>query len=67
MEALNGTLRAAKRQKVVGFEKELLMMPSDKDVAVTLLKEKDIVVSLSIHWSRNNSSFLTLNFTSRRI
>ncbi|KAH0586808.1 hypothetical protein H2248_005656 [Termitomyces sp. 'cryptogamus'] len=39
LEALNGTLRAAKRQKKVAFEAELLMMPRDKDVPVTLLKD----------------------------
>ncbi|KNZ80815.1 Costars family protein like protein [Termitomyces sp. J132] len=45
LEALNGTLRAAKRQKkasfgqIVAFEAELLMMPRDKDVPVTLLKD----------------------------
>jgi len=39
LEALNGTLRAAKRQKKVTFDAELLMMPKDKDVQVTLLEE----------------------------
>lgn len=39
MEALNGTLRSAKRQKKVGFAKELLMMPNDKDEQVVLLSE----------------------------
>ncbi|KAJ7576722.1 costars domain-containing protein [Mycena floridula] len=34
LEALNGTLRAAKRQKKVAFDAELLMMPKDKDVVV---------------------------------
>ncbi|KAL8277166.1 hypothetical protein RQP46_010414 [Phenoliferia psychrophenolica] len=34
LEALNGTLRAAKRQKKVAFAAELLMMPKDKDVQV---------------------------------
>ncbi|KAF8959543.1 costars domain-containing protein [Flammula alnicola] len=38
LEALNGTLRAAKRQKKVAFEAELLMMPRDKDVHVVLLE-----------------------------
>ncbi|GAA5846800.1 hypothetical protein JCM3766R1_006316 [Sporobolomyces carnicolor] len=37
LEALNGTLRAAKRQKKVDYAAELLMMPKDKDVLVTLL------------------------------
>jgi len=39
LEALNGTLRAAKRQKKVTFNAELLMMPKDKDVQVVLLEE----------------------------
>ncbi|TFL05624.1 costars domain-containing protein [Pterulicium gracile] len=34
LEALNGTLRSAKRQKLVAFDQELLMMPRDKDVQV---------------------------------
>jgi len=38
LEALNGTLRAAKRQKKVVFDAELLMMPKDKDVQVILLE-----------------------------
>ncbi|KAE9408453.1 hypothetical protein BT96DRAFT_808209 [Gymnopus androsaceus JB14] len=38
VEALNGTLRAAKRQKKVAFDAELLMMPKDKDVQVVLLE-----------------------------
>ncbi|KAE9408418.1 hypothetical protein BT96DRAFT_985749 [Gymnopus androsaceus JB14] len=38
LEALNGTLRAAKRQKKVAFDAELLMMPKDKDVQVVLLE-----------------------------
>ncbi|KAF8890410.1 costars domain-containing protein, partial [Infundibulicybe gibba] len=38
LEALNGTLRAAKRQKKVSFDAELLMMPKDKDVQVVLLE-----------------------------
>ncbi|KAF9474612.1 hypothetical protein BDN70DRAFT_815398 [Pholiota conissans] len=38
LEALNGTLRAAKRQKKVAFDAELLMMPRDKDVQVVLLE-----------------------------
>ncbi|KAF8189658.1 costars domain-containing protein [Pholiota molesta] len=38
LEALNGTLRAAKRQKKVSFDAELLMMPRDKDVHVVLLE-----------------------------
>ncbi|KJA16100.1 hypothetical protein HYPSUDRAFT_148201, partial [Hypholoma sublateritium FD-334 SS-4] len=38
LEALNGTLRAAKRQKKVSFDAELLMMPKDKDVHVVLLE-----------------------------
>ncbi|KAF5373207.1 hypothetical protein D9757_010543 [Collybiopsis confluens] len=38
LEALNGTLRAAKKQKKVAFEKELLMMPNDRDVQVVLLE-----------------------------
>jgi len=37
LEALNGTLRAAKRQKKVAFNAELLMMPKDKDVQVIWL------------------------------
>ncbi|TFK64029.1 hypothetical protein BDN72DRAFT_963512 [Pluteus cervinus] len=37
LEALNGTLRAAKRQKKVAFDAELLMMPRDKDVQVVLI------------------------------
>ncbi|GAA5955860.1 hypothetical protein JCM3765_000020 [Sporobolomyces pararoseus] len=39
LEALNGTLRAAKRQKKVAYDAELLMMPKDKEVLVTLLQE----------------------------
>ncbi|KAJ3909702.1 costars domain-containing protein [Lentinula edodes] len=39
LEALNGTLRAAKRQKKVAFDAELLMMPKDKDVQVVLLED----------------------------
>ncbi|BGP56803.1 hypothetical protein JCM8202v2_004434 [Rhodotorula sphaerocarpa] len=39
LEALNGTLRAAKRQKKVTFEGELLMMPKDKDTLVVLLED----------------------------
>ncbi|KAK0231594.1 costars domain-containing protein [Armillaria fumosa] len=39
LEALNGTLRAAKRQKKISFDGELLMMPRDKDVQVVLLEE----------------------------
>ncbi|KAF9460961.1 costars domain-containing protein [Collybia nuda] len=39
LEALNGTLRAAKRQKKVTFDAELMMMPKDKDVQVVLLDE----------------------------
>ncbi|KAJ3569522.1 hypothetical protein NP233_g4989 [Leucocoprinus birnbaumii] len=38
-EALNGTLRSAKKQKKVAFDKELLMLPGDKDVPVVLLEE----------------------------
>ena len=38
VEALNGTLRAAKRQKKVTFAGELLMHPKDKDVQVVLLQ-----------------------------
>ncbi|KAJ7472380.1 costars domain-containing protein, partial [Mycena galericulata] len=38
LEALNGTLRAAKRQKKVAFDAEILMMPKDKDVQVVLLE-----------------------------
>ncbi|KAJ7039449.1 hypothetical protein C8F04DRAFT_950011, partial [Mycena alexandri] len=45
LEALNGTLRAAKRQKKAGltliavaFDAEILMMPKDKDVQVVLLE-----------------------------
>ncbi|KAF9440092.1 hypothetical protein P691DRAFT_803575 [Macrolepiota fuliginosa MF-IS2] len=38
LEALNGTLRSAKRQKKVTFDAELLMMPRDKDVQVVLLE-----------------------------
>ncbi|GAA5942802.1 costars family protein [Sporobolomyces koalae] len=41
LEALNGTLRAAKRQKKVAYDAELLMMPKDKDVLVTLLIDSD--------------------------
>ncbi|BGP17934.1 hypothetical protein JCM10213_003942 [Rhodosporidiobolus nylandii] len=37
LEALNGTLRAAKRQKKISFPGELLMMPKDKDTLITLL------------------------------
>ena len=37
VEALNGTLRSAKRQKLITFEAELLMMPRDKDAIVKLL------------------------------
>ncbi|GAA5980530.1 hypothetical protein JCM5350_004336 [Sporobolomyces pararoseus] len=39
LEALNGTLRAAKRQKKVAYDAELLMMPKDKEVLVTLLED----------------------------
>ncbi|KAJ7250420.1 costars domain-containing protein [Mycena rebaudengoi] len=39
LEALNGTLRSAKRQKKVAFDAEILMMPKDKDVQVILLEE----------------------------
>ncbi|KIJ96469.1 hypothetical protein K443DRAFT_682322 [Laccaria amethystina LaAM-08-1] len=39
LEALNGTLRAAKRQKKVAFDAELLMMPKDKAVQVILLED----------------------------
>ncbi|GAA5913587.1 costars family protein [Sporobolomyces salmoneus] len=39
LEALNGTLRAAKRQKKVAYDAELLMMPKDKDTLVTLLED----------------------------
>ncbi|KAI5475601.1 hypothetical protein MNV49_001111 [Pseudohyphozyma bogoriensis] len=39
LEALNGTLRAAKRQKKVAFDAELLMMPKDKDVVVVWIGE----------------------------
>ncbi|CAK5276215.1 unnamed protein product [Mycena citricolor] len=38
LEALNGTLRAAKRQKKVMFQGEILMMPKDKDVQVVWLE-----------------------------
>ncbi|GAA5991244.1 hypothetical protein JCM11641_004032 [Rhodosporidiobolus odoratus] len=38
LEALNGTLRAAKRQKQITFDGELLMMPKDKDVPIVLLE-----------------------------
>ncbi|KAK0205821.1 costars domain-containing protein [Desarmillaria ectypa] len=38
LEALNGTLRAAKRQKKIAFDGELLMMPRDKSVQVVLLE-----------------------------
>ncbi|KAF8905754.1 costars domain-containing protein [Gymnopilus junonius] len=38
LEALNGTLRAAKKQKKVAFDAELLMMPKDKDVQIILLE-----------------------------
>ncbi|KAJ7062843.1 costars domain-containing protein [Mycena amicta] len=37
LEALNGTLRAAKKQKKVAFDAEILMMPKDKDVQVVWL------------------------------
>ncbi|KAJ3710846.1 costars domain-containing protein, partial [Lentinula raphanica] len=39
LEALNGTLRAAKRQGKVAFSAELLMMPRHKDEQVVLLEE----------------------------
>ncbi|ORY83519.1 costars domain-containing protein, partial [Leucosporidium creatinivorum] len=39
LEALNGTLRAAKRQKKVHFDAELLMMPKDANTEVILLEE----------------------------
>ncbi|KAH9483208.1 Costars family protein ABRACL [Psilocybe cubensis] len=39
LEALNGTLRSAKRQKKVAFNAELLMMPRDKDVEVVWLEK----------------------------
>jgi len=38
LEALNGTLRSAKRQKKVKFDAELLMMPKDKDVQVVWIE-----------------------------
>ncbi|KAJ7683581.1 costars domain-containing protein [Mycena rosella] len=38
LEALNGTLRTAKRQKKVAFDAEILFMPKDKDVQVVLLE-----------------------------
>ncbi|GAA6009541.1 hypothetical protein JCM10207_003819 [Rhodosporidiobolus poonsookiae] len=41
LEALNGTLRAAKRQKKITFDGELLMMPKDKDVPIVLLVDSD--------------------------
>ncbi|GLB33205.1 putative costars [Lyophyllum shimeji] len=41
LEALNGTLRAAKRQKKVAFNAELLMMPKDKDVQVVKLEHSE--------------------------
>ncbi|KXN88351.1 Costars family protein ABRACL, partial [Leucoagaricus sp. SymC.cos] len=37
LEALNGTLKAAKRQKKVAYDAELLLMPRDKDLQVILL------------------------------
>ncbi|BGP49821.1 hypothetical protein JCM10450v2_005726 [Rhodotorula kratochvilovae] len=39
LEALNGTLRSAKRQKKVSFAGELLMMPKDAAVPLVLLDE----------------------------
>ncbi|GAA5821834.1 hypothetical protein JCM3770_005555 [Rhodotorula araucariae] len=45
LEALNGTLRSAKRQKKVHFDGELLMMPKDADVALVLLDEGEGGVS----------------------
>jgi len=39
LEALNGTLRSAKRHKIITFEGELLMHPKDKDVPVVLIKQ----------------------------
>lgn len=41
LEALNGTLRAAMRQRKVTFDAELLMMPKDKDVQVVLLDDSE--------------------------
>ncbi|KAJ7071738.1 costars domain-containing protein, partial [Mycena belliarum] len=38
LEALNGTLRTAKRQKKVTFDAEILFMPKDKDVQIVLLE-----------------------------
>ncbi|KAF9256374.1 hypothetical protein L218DRAFT_218951 [Marasmius fiardii PR-910] len=38
LEALNGTLRSARKQKKVAFDKELLMMPGDRNENVVLLE-----------------------------
>ncbi|KAM0789977.1 hypothetical protein ACM66B_005310 [Microbotryomycetes sp. NB124-2] len=41
LEALNGTLRAAKRAKKVTFNGEMLLHPRDKDVLVVLLVDDE--------------------------
>ncbi|KAK4051771.1 hypothetical protein OIO90_004595 [Microbotryomycetes sp. JL221] len=41
LEALNGTLRSAKRQKKVKFDGEMLLHPRDKDVLVVLLDDPE--------------------------
>lgn len=40
-EAMVGTLRAAKRKKIVKYEKELLLQGVDDNVDIVLLKEDD--------------------------
>ncbi|KAF8983328.1 hypothetical protein BDQ17DRAFT_1211938, partial [Cyathus striatus] len=39
LEALNGTLRAAKRQKKVALDAKLLIIPTYKDVLVTWIED----------------------------
>ncbi|KIJ35689.1 hypothetical protein M422DRAFT_34493 [Sphaerobolus stellatus SS14] len=39
LEALNGTLKAAKKQKKVSFDAELLLSPRDDAVEVVLLED----------------------------
>ncbi|KAF8590008.1 hypothetical protein K439DRAFT_1330981, partial [Ramaria rubella] len=39
LEALNGTLKAAKKQKKLSFDAELLLSPRDDAVEVVLLED----------------------------
>mgnify|MGYP003974091011 CR=1 FL=1 len=40
LEALNGTLRAAKKRKIVSFEKQMLLKGADDAAIVTLLPQE---------------------------